>query len=612
MIELEQYNGLVEQILLGDKDALPELAEKVYGSLRSYVFRITLSDDLTDDIVQETILEMYKIFGQLRDSERFWPWLCKIALNKVRSHSKTQKRRRDLLQKHAEDLSIRSRNLEGLAHVINDEIKGAILHAMSRLTDQQKAVLSMRCYDNMPYSQIADVIGVSELSGRLMFHRAKKKLRKQLNRSGFGSKGLVAALIIFGKMTAPSEAAAAQICVTSSTLGVGVVAATVATMTTKTAVVITAGCLITAGVVTNEAASSSDEFLSQKYKPAEIATAVNTDDHSHIEGYYYYPEGSNGPVMTRLSVSQGKKSYKVLQNDNGNYFQNSNSGKVTIENHHYWNRDTSVVSLPTDSPELQMSLNNGENIYDNYGMEFSKTRDLLIATSLYDEANKINFSVQNYNALMEERFHYNWPAKTTVIDNRDAIHKQGWCYFEINGNFKGRKIIGYGQMPLRYSLTRQRPPLLALKIGEGTEILNGTGKAALKDSNGKTTYYPAGAFFDGLIKPWMGLHCIDSIRRDAVLNGMTFETQLLSGSLCRVSVNHENGTIQYSVDLSGDLVKSIAFLDASGDTCGHVALEYSEAIPEGYKTFRISDLGNSAPVTKVKKHWLAELVSGNL
>ena len=110
----------------------------------------------------------------------------------------------------------------------------------------------------------------------------------------------------------------------------------------------------------------------------------------------------------------------------------------------------------------------------------------------------------------------------------------------------------------------------------------------------------------------MGLHCIDSIRRDAVLNGMTFETQLLSGSLCRVSVNHENGTIQYTVDLSGDLVKSITFLDASGDTCGHIALEYSEAIPEGYKTFRMSDLGNSAPVTKVKKHWLAELVSGNL
>ena len=612
MIELGRNKELVEQILQGDREVLPELAEEIYDSLKSYVFRITLSDDLTDDIVQETILEMYKIFGQLRDSEQFWPWLRKIALNKVRSYSKKQKRRRYLLQKHADELSRKSRNLEGLAHVINDEIKGAILQSMSRLTDQQKAVLAMRCYDNMPYSQIADVMGVSELSGRLIFHRAKKKLQKQLCRNGFGSKGLVAALIIFGKMTAPSEAVAAQICVTPSTLGVGAVATTVATLATKTATIVTAGCMVTAGVVTNEAINSSDEYLTQPYQSTRAVAVVKAAGHSHIEGYYYYPEGSNGPVMTRLSVSQGKKSYKVLQNDNGNYFQNSNSGKVTIENYHYWNRDISAMSLPTDSPEVQMGLNDGESIYDNYDLDFAKKRDLLIATSLYDETNKINFSVQNYNALMEERFHYNWPAETTVIDNRNTIHKQGWCYFDMQGDFKGKEIVGYGRMPLRYSLVKQYPPLLALKIGSGTEISSNGDTAALKTSTGRTTFYSAGAFFDGLSKPWMGLHCIDSIRRDAVLNGMTFDTQLLSGSLCKVSVIHENGIIEYTVDLHEDLIDSITFLDASGDTCGHISLEYSESINSGHRNLGISSPERSAPVAKAKKHWLAELVSGNL
>ena len=94
-------NELVEQAMKGDTQALPILTEAIYGSLRSYVFRITLSETLTDDIVQETILEMYKIFGQLRKSDRFWPWLCKIALNKVRSNSNTNTRRKNLLQKHA-------------------------------------------------------------------------------------------------------------------------------------------------------------------------------------------------------------------------------------------------------------------------------------------------------------------------------------------------------------------------------------------------------------------------------------------------------------------------------------------------------------------------------
>jgi RNA polymerase sigma-70 factor (ECF subfamily) len=236
-----EYSELVEQSLQGDKDALRKLSEAIYASLRSYIFRITLSEDLADDIVQETILEMYKIFGQLRESERFWPWLCKIALNKVRLHSRTHTRRKHLLRKHAEDLSRKPVNLEGLANVINTEIKQAIFSAMSKLTDQQKAVLSLRCYDDMSYSQIADVIGVSELGGRLLFYRAKKKLQKQLFKSGLGKKSLLAALILFGKMTAPNEAVAAEICVTSSKLGVGVIAATIAVATTKTAITLTAG-----------------------------------------------------------------------------------------------------------------------------------------------------------------------------------------------------------------------------------------------------------------------------------------------------------------------------------------------------------------------------------
>jgi len=611
-----EYKELVEQALQGNKDALPKLVEIIHESLRSYIFRITLSEDLVDEIVQETILEMYKIFGQLRESDHFWSWLCKIALNKIRSHSRIQTRRKHLLQKHAEELTRKPLNLEGLANVINSEIKQAIFYAMSKLTDRQKAVLSLRCYDDMPYSQIADVVGVSELNSRLLFYRARKKLQKQLFKSGFGKKSLLAALIIFGKMTAPNEAVAAQICVTSSTLGIGALATTVAIATTKTALTLSAGGVITLGIIAGASLNHSNDTLQPPHQQthAVVQDSSITSENTDIEGYYYYPGGSDGPIMMRLSISTAKTSYQVLQNDNGNYFLENMGQKVTVNNHHYWNPDFSVMLLPTDSPELAMFLGNYENRQSNPLMNFSATRDLLIAASKQKGTNNITFSVQHYDALMEERFQYNWPAESTVIDRRDSIHQQGWCYFTMKGTFKDREISGLGQIPFKYPVSQTKPAWFAIKIDDVIELFDGGNSAVMKNSNGPIASYPAQTFLTGLNKPWMGLHCIDTVRRDAALSRIAFKTELLSDeALCKVSLLHPKGTIEYTIDLYKDLIEKISFFDESASPCGDIIFQYSMTAPANLELFKKPVLKKSSSSIKRERiYWLAELVAGNL
>jgi len=611
-----EYNELVEQSLHGNKDALPKLVEIIHESLRSYIFRITLSEDLADDILQETILEMYKIFGQLRRSDHFWSWLCKIALNKIRSHSRIQTRRKHLLQKHAEELSRKPLNLEGLANLINGEIKQAIFYAMSKLTDRQKAVLSLRCYDDMPYSQIADVVGVSELNSRLLFYRAKKKLQKQLFKSGFGRKSLLAALIIFGKMTAPNEVAAAQICVTSSTLGVGALATTIAVATTKTALTLSAGGVITLGLIAGTSLDHSKDTLQPLHQPTNAVvqkTSITSED-TDIEGYYYYPRGSNGPVMMRLSISTEKASYQVLQNDKSNYFLENMGQKVRINNHHYWNPDLSVMLLPTDSSELTAFLGNSSNLPSNSRMNSSVTSELLIAASKQKGTNKITFSVQHYDALMEERFQYNWPADSTVMDNRDSIHQQGWCYFTMKGTFKDREISGLGQIPFKYPVSQTRPAWFALKIDGIIKLVDSGKNAVIKNSNGSIVSCPAQTFLTGLNKSWMGLHCIDTVRRDAALSKIPFKTEMLADkALCKVSLLHPKGTIEYTINLYKDLIEEISFLDGSGSPCGDIILKYSVTAPTNLELFKKPVLEKySGSIKSERIHWLAELVAGNL
>ena len=86
MEESIDYAGLVQKAQLGDKECLNRLAEAVRERLYAYVYRYTLADDLTGDIVQESILKMLEAIGELREAEQFWPWLYKIALNKIRHH----------------------------------------------------------------------------------------------------------------------------------------------------------------------------------------------------------------------------------------------------------------------------------------------------------------------------------------------------------------------------------------------------------------------------------------------------------------------------------------------------------------------------------------------
>ena len=93
-----------------------------------------------------------------------------------------------------------------------------IMLAMSKLKMRYREVLALRCYEQMNYSEIAELMNCTEFNARVTFCRGKKALQKQLSRSGFGKASLLGALILFGNMTSPSEAVAANISITSAAI----------------------------------------------------------------------------------------------------------------------------------------------------------------------------------------------------------------------------------------------------------------------------------------------------------------------------------------------------------------------------------------------------------
>ena len=203
MADNRDYIELVKHAQLGNRESLDALAERVRGRLYAYIYRIVLQEHLAQDIVQETMLEMFKVLGKLERADRFWPWLRGIAFNKLRRHYAEEKHRRTVpMSKQEKPEGGSGESHAGLANLVAEEMKQVVVSAMAELKPQYRKVLAMRCYEEMEYSEIAELMGCSELGARVMFCRAKKALHKQLSRKGFGKGFLVTALVLFGKITA--------------------------------------------------------------------------------------------------------------------------------------------------------------------------------------------------------------------------------------------------------------------------------------------------------------------------------------------------------------------------------------------------------------------------
>ena len=85
---------LIRRAQCGDRQCLGQLAQQAKERLYTYVYRLTQDDDLAQEMVQESLLEMCKVIGKLKQSDRFWPWLYGIATNKLRRHYRTEQTQR--------------------------------------------------------------------------------------------------------------------------------------------------------------------------------------------------------------------------------------------------------------------------------------------------------------------------------------------------------------------------------------------------------------------------------------------------------------------------------------------------------------------------------------
>ncbi|MFC1652142.1 RNA polymerase sigma factor [Planctomycetota bacterium] len=619
MSENPDFLALVIEAKAGDKESLNRLAEMATGRLHEFVYRQTLQEDLTQDIVQETIVEMLQVFNKLRHVERFWYWLYGIAYNKLRRHYSKKKRRR------AASLSDIPYEVEGkkgdetVANVVSHELKQVVLQSMEDLDPRHRSILTMRCYDQMSYAEIAELMDCTEFGARALFYRAKKSLAKKLASHGLGKGALLTGLMLFGKMTAVNEASAAGVSITASTLQVGTVAAVAASATSKAALVaITAGALATGTMVspwsplhTPSEQESHGAIVSSTNDIAKAPTEVPILNNRWI----FFPDGPGGAVMLRTEAlaKDVETRWEVLQNAGGNF--QWQGAVIRQTNYHWFNPDLHVLRLPTDSTQLRLQLTEMDG-YEIPTAPVKKTgNNLLIICGGDNSADSHHVrAVRHHNVLIEDYFQAHCPAGVSFSDERDVMRKRGWAYFTVDGHLAGEPITGSGRVPFVYATLERYRPWLELRVGDSLRVVD-TGAGAAVESGGEEPLrrYPSGSFTQGLARPWMGLHVLDSVRRDAARSKIPFVTERLDDGHAKVTLVRDSITLVYTIDLYNDLVDGIEWV-ADGQRLGLLYFTYQQESYQGNWQFRepVRPRGVAAQHPGPGMGWLFALGQGSL
>ena len=191
MLRDEADEALMLLYQKGEVRAFEILLTRHRRPIFNFILRFVGSRDVAEDLLQETFLRVIKGAENYQRKAKFTTWLYTIARNLCVDQSRRQKHRRA----QSLDAPI-SREVDGggtLLDVIADEQMPAdrkavsqqlhqTLHrAIATLSDEQREVFLMREFLDMPFKQIAEVVGAAENTVKSRMRYALEKLRLELD-----------------------------------------------------------------------------------------------------------------------------------------------------------------------------------------------------------------------------------------------------------------------------------------------------------------------------------------------------------------------------------------------------------------------------------------------
>jgi RNA polymerase sigma-70 factor (ECF subfamily) len=179
---------LMLRVKRGDRVAFAELVGKYQQPLFNFIFRTLRDETETEDVAQNTFLQVWKSRDRYQRTAKFSTWLFTIArnlcLNEIRRRSRHPAE--SLEESHAEHEDLPQRQYEDKKNILptdtalHGELARKIEEALAKLPENQRTAILLCRQDELSYEEIAEVLGCSLSATKSLIHRGRETLKEKL------------------------------------------------------------------------------------------------------------------------------------------------------------------------------------------------------------------------------------------------------------------------------------------------------------------------------------------------------------------------------------------------------------------------------------------------
>jgi RNA polymerase sigma factor (sigma-70 family) len=165
---------LVEKAKEGDREAFEALAARLVRRLYTTANAILRDPDSANDVIQDTLIDVWRNLRGLRDPDAFDAWAHRILVN--RCYAAIRKSRRAVA--HVRDIELAG---YVASHERQVEVLDSIARAFDRLTPDQRAVLVLHHRLGFADAEAGLILGIPPGTVKSRLNRAHAALRAALD-----------------------------------------------------------------------------------------------------------------------------------------------------------------------------------------------------------------------------------------------------------------------------------------------------------------------------------------------------------------------------------------------------------------------------------------------
>lgn len=171
---------ILEGIKIPGKEevAFNQLLQKYQERLYWHIRKIVIGHDDTDDVLQNTMIKVWKSLPSFRGDSGLFTWLYRIATNEALTFLKQKKKRSFAPWVDVEHMI--SETLESDPWFNGDEIQLKLQQAILKLPNKQRIVFNMKYFDEVKYEDMAVILKTSVGALKASYHHAVKKIEAML------------------------------------------------------------------------------------------------------------------------------------------------------------------------------------------------------------------------------------------------------------------------------------------------------------------------------------------------------------------------------------------------------------------------------------------------